>query len=176
MIRIKLTVVVLILLGVFSCKQEPHNKEASPNAIEPPTSDKKAEANEEKKENIEIFAEMAKDCDQTFDDFFKRFARDSIFQKNRVKYPMEWFFYGGANYQSLDKETISSKEKFRYFDFTRDGEAVKREYGAFKIERVAHKDSVIYKRLGLDSGLLMSFKFHLINGCWYLVEILDEST
>ncbi|UOY08520.1 hypothetical protein L0P88_08185 [Muricauda sp. SCSIO 64092] len=70
MIRIKLTVAVLILLAAFSCKQEPHNKEASSNAIEPPTSDKKAEANGD----VEIFAEMAKDCDHTFDDFFKRFA------------------------------------------------------------------------------------------------------
>ncbi|WP_165769895.1 DUF4348 domain-containing protein [Flagellimonas pacifica] len=167
---------VLIILGVFSCKREPRNKEAYSNTIESPVLSEKVDNHKEEKEKIIKPIEMAKDCNQTFDAFFKRFATDSVFQKNRVKYPMEWYFYGNANYASLDKEIINSKDKFRYFDFTQDKKAIEREYGAFKIEKAKHKDSVIYKRIGLDSGLLMNFKFHLVDGCWYMVEILDEST
>ena len=172
MIRIKLTVVVLIMLAAFSCKQEPHNKEASSNAIEPPNSYKKVEANED----IEIFAEMAKDCDQTFDDFFKRFARDSIFQKNRVKYPMKESYIESLDPTIIKVDSITYKD-YVYLDFTKDEEALNNKYGKYTIETEKINDSLIhYFWFGYDNGIHVTYKFSLIDGCWYLVEILDEST
>ena len=42
MTKIKLTVFALIMLGTFSCKQEPRNKEASSSTIESPILSEKA--------------------------------------------------------------------------------------------------------------------------------------
>ncbi|UOY08524.1 DUF4348 domain-containing protein [Muricauda sp. SCSIO 64092] len=175
MIRIKLTVVVLILLAAFSCKQEPRNKEASPNAVEPATSDQKAGANGDKKENIEVPTEMAKDCDQTFDAFFERFAKDSIFQKNRVKYPMKWFYYEDVTDEKPTLELVENGS-FDYVDFTKDKEAFNNEYDKYEIEIEKEENNNLYKLLGIDNGIHVTYKFSLIDGCWYLVEILDEST
>jgi len=165
----------LVLTGIVSC-DEGNRKRKDVEINETASSKISVPVGDGTTDTTDILQVTAKNCDQTFDDFFERFAKDSSFQKNRVKYPMNWFFYGNANYQTLEKEVINSKDKFRYFDLTKDKEAIKREYGAFKIEKTKFKDSLIYKRTGLDSGLLMSFKFSLIDDCWYLVEILDEST
>ena len=38
-------------------------------------------------------------------------------------------------------------------------------------------DSVINYRLnGYDNGMRITHKFKLIDGCWFMIEILDEST
>ncbi len=174
---IRTCILVLILLGALSCKEVAADKKPTSDSVESAVADKDLVGEEHKvEEDTTESIEMAKDCNQSFDDFFGRFAKDSVFQKNRVKYPMEWFFYGDASYENLDKEIISSKDRYRYFDFTADEKAIEKEYGAFKVEKDKYQDSLVYKRIGLDSGLMMNFKFNLIDGCWYLVEILDEST
>ncbi len=173
MIRIKLTVVVLIMLAAFSCKKEPHNKEASPNAIEPPNSYKKVEANED----IEIFAEMAKDCDQTFDDFFKRFAKDSVFQKSRAKYPFKYVnrFHDYDTQKDTFEISLIPKKEFMFFDFSKDKTAINNLYDKYTID-IEYYDSIVnYKWLGYDNGIRVTHIFKLIDNCWYLVEILDES-
>ncbi|UOY06615.1 DUF4348 domain-containing protein [Muricauda sp. SCSIO 64092] len=168
MIRIKLTVVVLIMLAAFSCKQEPRNKEASPNAIEPPNSYKKAEANED----IEIFTEMAKDCDQTFDDFFKRFARDSTFQKTRVKFPLRLSYYKDVLDDSLSIDVIK-KSSYSYIDLRENNPMVGNDY---EVSFEENGNQMDYYLTGIDNGILITYVFKQNENCWYLVEILDEST
>lgn len=170
----KLILLFFIVCILFSCKQNTqHAQELKKNE----TDSLKATIYNSSEKKVEITSsEFAKDCNQTFDEFFDRFAKDSVFQKERVKYPMEWSYYGEANYQELITEIVDSKQKFRYFDFTDDKNAINREYGAFEVNRINHIDSVIYQRIGLDTGLLISFKFQLIDNCWYLVSIVDKST
>ena len=38
------------------------------------------------------------------------------------------------------------------------------------------EEIVYYKLLGYDNGIHVSYRFELIDDCWLLVEILDEST
>jgi hypothetical protein len=113
-------------------------------------------------------------CNTEFNYFFERFSRDSMFQKSRVKYPLRWSYYSG-NYDKLQVEMINHQE-FSYFDFENDVNAKGKKQGAFEVGMSISKDKVVYQRTGIDTGLLMSFQFKLINGCWFLVEILDEST
>ncbi|SNY94789.1 DUF4348 domain-containing protein [Flagellimonas pacifica] len=176
--RIKLTVFVLMMLGVFSCKQEPRDKEISSDTIESIVSGSEPEpvSDKHKEENVAKVIEMDKNCDQTFDDFFERFAKDSVFQKNRVKYPMKDSYIESLDPTVIKVDSITYK-KYIYLDFTRDKEAMKNKYGKYTVETKIIKDSLIhYFWFGYDNGIHVTYKFSLINGCWYLVEILDEST
>ncbi|UII76266.1 DUF4348 domain-containing protein [Flagellimonas sp. HMM57] len=175
MTKIKLTVFVLIMLGASSCKQGPSNKDVSSSTIESPVLSEKVANQKEEKEQIIKPIEMAKDCNQTFDAFFERFAKDSVFQKNRVKYPLEWFYYKDVTDKTTTVEIVEYGS-FNYVDFTKDKEAFNSEYDKYEVEIEKKENHNLYKLLGIDNGIHVTYKFSLIDDCWYLVEILDEST
>ena len=176
MTRIGLTVFVLIMLGSFSCKQEPRNKEASSNSIESVVSDENPVADGQEEEDVAKPIDMAKDCNQTFDDFFERFAKDSTFQKKRVKYPMKESYIESLAPTRIRVDSITYRD-YVYIDFTKDKKAMNNEYGKYETEiEVVNSNIIYYKWLGYDNGIHVTYKFNLIEGCWYLVEILDEST
>ncbi|AWX45128.1 hypothetical protein HME9304_02138 [Flagellimonas maritima] len=174
MTKIKLTVFVLIMLGASSCKQESNNKDASSSTIGSPVLSEKVANQKEEKEQIIKPIEIPKDCNQTFETFFERFAKDSVFQKNRVKYPMKWFYYENS-YDEL-KIDVMENGKFYYIDFTEDKDAMNKESGKYTVSIDKKSNHVDYLLKGYDNGLMLTYKFNLIDGCWYLVEILDEST
>lgn len=102
--------------------------------------------------------------------------KDSIFQKNHIKFPLRSAYYGGDAYDELIVEIIKTKEDFKYIDFTEDATAMQNETGKYTTEKIKSKNKVVYKLLGYDNGIMVSYKFEIINGCWTMVEILDEST
>lgn len=123
--------------------------------------------------------EQTKGCRQTFEEFFERFCKDSLFQKNRVKYPLHYYFSDydySSNRDTLGVELIQ-KKNYNYLDFTVDKDAMNNEYDKYTIESSKiNNTSIHYKHLGYDNGIRITHKFKLIDGCWYMVEILDEST
>ncbi|WP_026706556.1 DUF4348 domain-containing protein [Flavobacterium soli] len=125
--------------------------------------------------NVKQTIETA-DCESDFDAFFKEFAKDSVFQKSHIKFPLSSAYYGGESYEELILDTIKTKEDFRYIDFTEDATAMQSETGKYTHEKIKSKNGLVYKLLGYDNGIMVSYKFEIINSCWTLVEILDEST
>lgn len=116
------------------------------------------------------------DCGSDFDIFFKEFAKDSIFQKKHIRFPLRSAYYGGDAYDELIVEMVSTKSNFKYIDFTVDATAMQKETGKYTTEKIKSKNAVHYKLLGYDNGIMISYKFEIINGCWTMVEILDQST
>lgn len=116
------------------------------------------------------------DCESDFDAFFKEFAKDSVFQKNHIQFPLSASYYGGESYEKLIIDTIKTKADYKYIDFTEDVTAMQNETGKYTTEKIKSKNGVGYRLLGYDNGIMVSYKFEIMNGCWTLVEIIDEST
>ena len=116
------------------------------------------------------------DCPTDFETFFKDFAKDSVFQKNHIKFPLSSAYYGGESYEELIVDTIKTEADYKYINFTEDATAMQNETGKYTTEKIKSKNVVMYKLLGYDNGIMVSYKFEIINACWTMVEILDEST
>lgn len=118
----------------------------------------------------------SENCSENFDKFFEKFARDSIYQKKHVKYPLKSYFYKDLMSDDLSIEIIKNESSFKYIDFTMDYLAMNNEYGKFSVEKIQSKNIIIYKRIGYDNGINIAFKFHFIEQCWFLVSIKNLST
>lgn len=159
-----------LLFFFVSCLSNKKEKEQSVQSVV------KQEKITPKKEKPKVDYSLKKEeCGKSFEVFFEQFGKDPTFQKSRVQYPLKWFYHGNTDYDKLISENVTMSD-YRFFDFSKDEEAKNREYGAFEINRIEYKDSLIYQRDGLDTGLHIQFKFKKVDGCWLLVEILDEST
>jgi len=113
---------------------------------------------------------------ENFDVFFKRFSKDSVFQKKRTKFPLKIAYYEDVT-ESEDLTARYVKEKeTEPIDFTEDALAMNKETDkfTFKIEKTA--DGMVYKRIGYDNGIYISYIFSLSGNFWFLSEIIDEST
>lgn len=173
---LKTNVIIFFLLILFiNCKD---NKKDIP--LKRIDSIDNVESTKEKLSKDDSLAlDISENCNKTFEEFFENFAKDSLFQKNRVKYPIKLI----NGYYDFDKrkdttsiELILNKNKFNYIDFTKDKNAMDKEYDKYSVS-IENLDSITnYKLNGYDNGIRVNFKFKLINGCWFLVEILDEST
>lgn len=112
---------------------------------------------------------------ENFDAFFERFSKDSIFQKNRTKFPLKTSFYEDPTEDAIVHYVKDSSEA-EYIDFTKDTLAMNKETDKFapKVEKTA--TGMVYKRIGYDNGIYVSYIFILSDNSWFLSEILDEST
>ncbi len=117
-----------------------------------------------------------KDCSLIFDEFFKRFSQDSVFQKSRIKYPLKSSYIKDIETGSLATKLIKNTHEYNYIDFTKDKSAMDKEYDKYSVNIQNLEGLVYYRLLGDDNGIHVSYKFELIDSCWFLMEILDEST
>ena len=172
-------IVLLSLFFLISCK-----KNKTINTDKTVIEDSISSKENTTKESLEIddspSFKVSENCNEIpFESFFERFGRDSIFQKKRVKYPLK---YLSSEYDfDKRKDTISvdfilNKEEFSFIDFAEDKNAMEKEFDKYTVN-IEDLDSVINYRLnGYDNGMRITHKFKLIDGCWFMIEILDEST
>lgn len=116
------------------------------------------------------------DCSLVFDEFFEKFSKDSLFQKRRVKYPLKTSYIEDVETGNLTTKLISNTYEYNYINFTKDKNAMDKEYDKYSVYIENLEEIVYYKLLGYDNGIHVSYRFELIDDCWLLVEILDEST
>ena len=128
----------------------------------------------ELKETVHI--QTIKNCNQSFEEFFEQFAKDSLFQKSRVKYPLKESYYEDLESSEITIEMVS-KSDYHYLDFTEDQNAMNREYSQYKIviEKI-DENNIYYRNVGIDNGINIIYKFKLIDRCWFMIEIEDKST
>lgn len=151
-----ITSVLVSTLLLFSCK----NKEVK-KTQELSLTDSTISA---KSDSMEIFI-----------NFFLQFKKDSVFQINRIKFPLE------ENYLDLDKEdgTIIRKlirrRDWKYESFYWDSSYTKKRFGAFNqwIEQLGDWAIVFWE--GVENGIDLEFIFKLQHDKWYLCKISDSS-
>jgi hypothetical protein len=128
------------------------------------------------KNEIKNSSSNQNDCLNDFNQFFEKFAKDSIFQKEHVRFPFKYYYHEDIMSDNFSIEIIKSKNFYKYIDFTEDQKAMEYEYDKFTVEKIEAKGKVIYKRIGYDNGINIEYTFNLIDGCWYLISITDTST
>jgi len=106
-------------------------------------------------------------CDADFDVFFKKFASDSVFQKMHTKFPLK-NSHLDDDYHNMVREDIPLS-KYTFADFSNNSEL-------YDIDFMKKSDSLFYRYRGRDNGIYGTIKFAFENGCWKMVEIIDEST
>lgn len=115
-----------------------------------------------------------KDCGLNFESFFTRFSTDSAFQKNRIQFPLKM-----ATIDAYDSDNPSIKnlniKDYSFIDFSNDKDAINRDTDKYKVEIVENKETTIYKKIGIDNGIYVEFKFEKRENCWLLILIKDQS-
>lgn len=112
-------------------------------------------------------------CDADFDIFFEKFSADSVFQRQHTKFPLKDVTRSDTDLEMIT--TYAESKDCYYYDFRKDREAYKRETDAYNVVVEKRNDTVFYKWNGVDNGIHMEFKFIMIDGCWNMVEMVDQS-
>ena len=132
-----------------------------------------------KNEKVHVNAPLSKTqekCDTEFEVFFEKFASNSAYQAEHIKFPLkESYSDPDTGYETTTTEYINSKD-YHYRKFPKKNEASKFENGAFTVTVDKQKDTVFNKWRGIDNGIYVDFKFVFTDGCWYMVEVDDQST
>jgi hypothetical protein len=111
--------------------------------------------------------------DVSFEQFFKYFSNDSIFQLSRVQFP---FKYQSLNDDGKIDDTVIKKSDWKFISFSRDSIAYKKEFDKYKpVIKLLGKDSVNYIQEGIDNGIHIEYKFVNIENKWLLAKIFDKS-
>ncbi|MDR1631800.1 MAG: hypothetical protein LBR97_02790 [Dysgonamonadaceae bacterium] len=152
----KMIFTFLTILLVCSCK---NNSQA------------KIEISNLSKDTTSLIVEMQKMED--FQSFLTNFQHDSVFQINRVKFPIKYYIYESGSYMDNsgnvidlhNREVIINKDDWEYQNFV--------EY-----KKIISKTNENEYNLELqieDTGVSVNYIFKINNNQWYLVEIVDES-
>ena len=110
--------------------------------------------------------EAAVDDVENFATFFDKFKTDSVFQKERMKFPLKVLRTEYPEYPALRpayEVTTISRDKMGYLD------------GIFQYAecRVGEDEELV--TVSLDSDMLASYLFRAYEGKWYLAVKSDES-
>ena len=103
--------------------------------------------------------------EEDFNTFFEKFKKDSVFQKQRVVFPLKVRVF---NIDNLKTEENSLEEK--------DYEFLKIDENEVSIEKKILKDSVKIILKGKDNGIYIETQFLKDNGIWKLETYNDQST
>jgi hypothetical protein len=126
---------------------------------------------------IKVSAKISEEYLENFDLFFKKFSKDSIYQKERIQFPLKCII---PDEDDMMGEKIKTKfinsSNFVYINFTLDSLAMKKETDKYTIEKKEKNEYMIYSRLGYDNGIFELYKFKRIKGDWYLIEIENLSS
>jgi len=109
-----------------------------------------------------------------FDDFLVEFMENPEFQKSRVEFPLPSISVQ-MDSEHMDTTKIDRKAwKFNEFKLLRAGTQV-RQYDNFD-RKLRDTDERVVSLIGNDNGVFYSYFFKRVDGRWYLVRIIDEST
>ena len=108
-----------------------------------------------------------------FNEFFKKFTKDSIFQIKRIQFPLE---YSSAEIDSdeLIKEQIQMEE-WIHLDFYYDSTFRTRETDQYMRRFDFKKDSVTIEYRGIDNGIWIDYLFVKQEDNWILINYSDYS-
>ena len=121
--------------------------------------DHKIENNFKSQENQVLTVE------EDFNTFFEKFKKDSVFQKQRVVFPLKVRVF---NIDNLKTEENSLEEE--------NYELLKIDENEVSIEKKISKDSVKIILKGKDNGIYIETQFLKDNGIWKLETYNDQST
>ncbi len=118
---------------------------------------------------------ISKNVDENFENFLKYFSTDSIFQINRVDFPLKISESVAEKSYNLYDKIIVLKD-YRMWDFTYEESFKTRETSAYFQEIEVENDEAKILRRGNDNGWYVDYIFKKIDGKWMLITWIDAST
>lgn len=110
--------------------------------------------------------------DSTFDDFLKKFSKDTTFQLLRIKFPLAYYYI--SENEETDDMLIKhiQKSEWKIIDLI----DTKEFNEPVEIE-IEPKGSNLIELLvkGIDTGLSITYCFKKEDNKWYLIKIIDQS-
>jgi hypothetical protein len=109
---------------------------------------------------------------ETFDNFIKKFKSDSLFQIERVKFPLTLVTWD--NDDNLSSKKIK-QENWRHLNFGYLDQVGTSEIDGFTHETKVYSDSAKIELRGIDNGIYLDYIFTKVNGLWTLTTKRDYS-
>ena len=126
-----------------------------------------------KKADVDTYHVTPKNVNEMFDDFFTRFASDSLFQKEQIKFPL---LYISTDIEDNVEEIIIEENEWTFIDFTQDGISDDSGIDEFDVIIVRENRGFIYTRRGIDNGIYIEYHFSDLEETWQLTKINNQST
>jgi len=107
---------------------------------------------------------------EDFYSFFSRFSVDSVFQKERVVFPLkvEIQTINMIRNYNLEKENYEYRKLIELNYFTN-------FQNSFN-DKMIDSNEKVFEQIGNENGIHIKYYFKRINGLWFLVEYKDLST
>ena len=109
--------------------------------------------------------------DKTFESFLSKFNNDSIFQINRVKFPLSIIETESENFTEVHSKI--ERKDYKKIDLTFDKADQKREGYTQQIKLSNNKATIEIR--GIENGIMADYYFEKVNGKWTFVGWNDSS-
>jgi hypothetical protein len=123
-------------------------------------------------EKFDIVTEAIETSNQTtkekFDDFIYKFIGDSLYQLDRIKFPLRSMQADSEDYGTIKKEDWKIVRLFGTEEYKA------QLYDNFKGE-LRDTDERLFCWEGVENGINVQYKFRRLDGHWYLTEYNDFS-
>jgi hypothetical protein len=121
--------------------------------------------------NTDSLAFSSIDDQENFNEFFKKFTADSLFQIERIKFPWRVLM------TTEDGKTVEEthKEDWTYSTFYYDDSYASRQEDAYTQEIKNYGDTVKLELRGVDNGIHVDYEFVKDSRKWILVSGKDYS-
>jgi hypothetical protein len=105
---------------------------------------------------------------ENFDDFLFKFMDDSLFQFDRIKFPLK-----SVDLEKPDKK-FKEKKDWKFTNLFADNEYKVQTYDNFEA-KLRDTDERMIAWEGVGNGINIQFNFRRTDGLWYLIEYNDYS-
>ncbi|MBL7856352.1 MAG: DUF4348 domain-containing protein [Cyclobacteriaceae bacterium] len=112
-------------------------------------------------------------AEESFDDFFKKFTTDSLFQVQRVQFPFVLHSWDMDTDRPI-MEKIDVKN-WKHLPLEYKPDYAQRELDAYTQTTKIYTDSTNLELRGVDNGIMVDFNFRNVDGKWFLVSERDYS-
>ena len=115
------------------------------------------------------------DSIENFSAFFIRFKEDSIFQIERIKFPLETEYTEQSIKDVETKKKLIKLKDWEFDSFYWDSGYAKRQLDAYtqRIESLGDTTKILWE--GVSNGINIELIFILVDKKWYLLKHLDYS-
>lgn len=121
--------------------------------------------NKEKAKESNPKISILKKTEEDFNKFFDKFQKDSVYQKQRVNFPLKCKVFDIDNF--ITEKKLLKENEYHYFYI---------DENEVSIEKKISNDSAKVILKGKEDGVLIELKFLRINAIWKLELFDDQST
>lgn len=111
---------------------------------------------------------------ENFEDFFRKFNTDSLFQKNRTQFPLKGTFQLDPINDNNDSTFYVNRKDYFFIKLTEPNNNIVDGITYVQITGRDNKRTVVLRME--DSGVHIEYTFLLKNGEWWFVGFYDTST